>query len=272
MFAYEAGAPVISGDREDLKNAEFYRDGVKIFGQLYLPEGEGPFPIVILCSGQLTPYNYYEDEAKKFAENGFAALIFDFIGVGRAASGGKMTDRSVLTEAQDINVIIDSLPEVPKIDTDKVFLWGHSLGGLAATCVGCRRPDDIQGLMLAEPSFRYPDEVRDAVKEQMNDDLAQVPETVPLMQLQTTVGRIFITDMYSLDIYNWMPDCTKDVAIFLGTEKDALGAEYHDYFDRAQQAFPSATVTDIEGADHDFHGESGEKMVEQCIGFMQAHV
>ncbi|MBQ6040750.1 MAG: alpha/beta fold hydrolase [Oscillospiraceae bacterium] len=270
-FRYEAGTPEVSGLREDLKNVNFYRDGVKIFGQLYLPQGEGPFPTVVLCSGQTAEHTYYADEAETFAANGYAALIFDFIGSGRVASGGKMTDRSVLTEAADINVILDSLSALPKVDTGRVFLWGHSLGGLAATYAGCRRPDDIQGMMLVEPSYRYPDEMREAVAQEVNGDLSQVPDTVQLEAMRTIVGKLFVTDMYSLDIYDYMPDCDKDVLIFLGTSDDCLGTRYHDYYERAQQTFPSAEIAEIEGADHLFQGAAGEQMAAQCLTFLQSH-
>lgn len=268
---YEAGTPEVSGLREDLKNVNFYRDGVKIFGKLYLPEGDGPFPLVVLCSGQNAPYSYYADEAEAFSANGYAALIFDFIGSGRTASGGEITDRSVLTEAADINVILDSVPALPKVDSDKVFLWGHSLGGLAATFAGCRRPEDIQGMMLVEPSYRYPEEVRDAVEQEVGGDLSQLPNIVQLKDMRTIVGKIFVTDMYILDIYESMPAFSKDVLIFLGTSEDCLGSRYHDYFERAQQTFPSAEIAEIEGADHNFQGEHGTQMVEQCLTFLKSH-
>lgn len=237
---YEAGTPEVSGLREDLKNVNFYRDGVRIFGQLCLPEGDGPFPLVVLCSG-------------------------------RSASGGKITDYSVLTEAADINVILDSLSALPKVDTGKVFLWGHSLGGLAATFACCRRSDDIQGLMLVEPSYRYPDEMREAVEQEVSGDLSLVPDTVQLQEMRTVVGRIFVTDMYILDIFQYMPEFSKDVLIFLGTSDDCLGSRYHEYFERAQQTFPSAEIAEIEGADHFFQGETGEQMVEQCLTFLKSH-
>ena len=56
----------------------------------------------------------------------------------------------MLTEAADINVILDSLSALPKVDTGRVFLWGHSFGGLIASYVGCRFPDEIKGMMLVE--------------------------------------------------------------------------------------------------------------------------
>lgn len=273
-FQYEAGTPEVTDNREGVKNVCFYRDGIRIRGQLFVPKGKGPFPTVVLCSGMTASFTYYSDEAATFAQNGYAAIVFDFIGAvsGRVpgtGSGGELTDYSVLTEAKDLNVILDSLSALPKVDSEKVFLFGHSLGGTVATYVGCRRPEDIQGMMLVEPSYQFPDQLRNLADQKVGGDLSLLPDTIT--DLGSVVGRIFFTDMYGLDIYRYMPDCSRDVLIFLGTQ-NALGAEYRSYFERAKECFPSAEVMDIEGADHNFQGEYGVKMVEQCLVFLRNHV
>ena len=273
-FQYEAGIPEVSDNREGVKNVSFYRDDIRIRGELFVPKGKGPFPVVVLCSGMTASFTYYADETAKFAENGYCALVFDFIGavsgsVPGAGSGGELTGYSVLTEAKDLNVILDSLSALPKVDPEKVFLFGHSLGGLVATYVGCRRPDDIQGMMLVEPSYQFPDQLRKEVDENCGGDLSLLPDTVT--DLGSVVGRIFYTDMYGLDIFRYMPDCSRDVLIFLGT-RNALGSEYRSYFERAEQCFPSAEVMDIEGSDHYFQGEYGEKMDRQCLIFLRDHL
>lgn len=272
-FQYEAGTPEISDSRDGVKNIFFYRDGIRIHGQLHLPEGEGPFPTVVLCSGMTASFTYYTDEAEAFAENGYAALVFDFIGpvqnsIGGSGSGGSLTEYSVLTEAKDLNVILDTLPALPKVDPEKVFLFGHSFGGLVATYVGCHRPDDIRGMMLVEPSYQFPDQLRRTVQKQYGGDLSQIPETVT--DIGSVVGRIFVTDLYDFDIFRWMPDCKKDVLIILGT-RNGLGSGFREYFDRARTAFPSLEIRDIEGADHYFQGEYGKQMTEQCLLFLKSH-
>lgn len=267
-FQYTVGEPEISGDLEQRKNVFFDRDGLKIYGQLHLPEGEGPFPTVIIVSGQTASYDYYTDEAETFAENGIAALTFDCIGaVGRSQSSGEITDYSVLTEAKDLNAVLDSMGKLPKVDTGKLFLWGHSLGGLVSTYIGCSRPDDICGLMLAEPSFVYPDAAR-----ALCPDLSEVPDVVTDTRMfGSVVGKIFVTDMASLDIFSMMPDCDRDAEIYLGTV-DCLGSGYHEYFERAVTLFPSAKIVDLEGADHYFQHEDGERLMEKSLAFVKAHL
>ena len=267
-FSYEAGTPEVSGDLDTRKEVSFYRDGIRIYGKLYLPEGDGPFPVVVLCSGQLAPYSYYTDEAEKCAENGYAALVFDFAGnVARSNSGGSLTDYSVLTEAKDLNVILDSLSALPKVDTENVFLFGHSLGGLTAAYIGCSRPDDVKGMILLEPSFGYPDYARET-----SPDLSQVPDIIPDVSLyNANVGKIFVVDMHAVDIFSMMPQFDRDVLVILGTQ-NALGESMPEVFERAAEAFPSAEIEKVEGADHYFQDEAGETAAQMLIDFVSAHI
>lgn len=273
-FDYKAGTPEIKGNPEIIKDVTFFRDNKKICGRLYLPEGEGPFPVVVISSGQTASYNIYEDEASAFAESGCACIIFDFTGaVGRKLSDSELTESSVLTEVQDLNVILDSLSELPKIDTDNVFLWGHSLGGLVSTYTGGNRPDDIKGMILLEPSFTYPDYTRNN-----SPDLSQVPDVITdPKQYNTMVGKQFVIDMCSVDVMEEIKKCDKDVLIILGDADEktsanpALGYLYPEIYETAGKTFPSSETVVINGADHIFQGESGKEAVRRSIEFIKKH-
>ena len=277
-FSYEVGKTEILDNSKTIKTVYFYHDGKKIFGQLYLPSDEGDFPIVIVSSGQAASYKIYTDEAKEFADNGIACLIFDYTGSGElytftggaqtSQSDGECTEISVLTEAADLNAILDSLSELPNVDEEKTFLFGHSLGGLSATYTGCSRPDDIKGMMLIEPSYAYPDSSK-----KLSPDLSKVPDVITDTSLYNVkVGKQFVVDMQSVEIYEMMPKYNKDVIIVLGTKDHCLGADYHDYFDRAEETFPSAQIIDISGADHYFQGEYGKTAMGYFLDFVRSHI
>ena len=267
-FEYEAGTPEISGDLDTVKSVTFFRDGMKIAGRLFLPEGDGDFPLVVISSGQTASLYYYEDEAKHFSENGIACLTYDSIGaVGRSDSDGKLNDSSVFTEAADLNVILDSLADLPKVDASHVFLFGHSLGGLVCTYVGCHRADELSGMILLEPSFQYPDFVR-----KTDPDLSKVPDIITdTRKYNTIVGKQFVIDMHALDIFEFMPDFDEPVIIYLGTE-NCLGSMYPEYFARAKETFPAAETVTFEDADHFFQGDDGVQMTENAIAFVQQHL
>lgn len=66
-----------------IRDVEWQRDGETIVGQMYTPDGAGPFPGIVLCHGfagvkELLLPAY----AEPFAQAGFAALTFDYRGFG----------------------------------------------------------------------------------------------------------------------------------------------------------------------------------------------
>ena len=264
-FLYTVGEPVIRERSDTEKQFFFYRDDIRIWGKLYLPEGEGPFPAVIMSSGYRARGTFNDKWAKQFAANGFAAVIFDFAGSSAGTqSGGNLTDLSVFSEAADLNVVIDSLVAMPVIDKENIFLFGHSFGGLVSAYIGCSRPNDIQGMLLVEPSFQ----LKDAV---MADypDLDQIPD---VMYTPDFLGKIYFIDLYSFDIFDLMPSFQKDVLIFSATAPSSIGGSCPEYFSRAVETFPSAELVRVEGADHPFQGEAGDTMMENAIAFLNCHI
>ena len=105
----------------------FERDGLHIYGELYLPETETPLPLVVISHGFGGNSRDVRAYAEMFAENGIAACAFDFIGGGSGSrSDGKITEMSVLTEAADLNAVIDGLMARDDIDASELYLLGGS--------------------------------------------------------------------------------------------------------------------------------------------------
>ena len=143
-------------DYEDnLKGIKVYRDEREIDGLLYLPEGNGPFPVCFFVQGLGAPSVAYEDIAESLAENGIAAVLIDF-----PADDGKY---SYVTEAEDLMAVVDGVTSFTFIYCRNVFLWGHSFGGLAVTYAGCEYfpyyAQKFKGLILLEPSFEQSSDI-----------------------------------------------------------------------------------------------------------------
>ena len=112
----------------------FYSENCKIVGDLYLPDfyNDGDrLPAIVLCHGfsgireiLLPPY------AELFAQNGFAALVFDYRGFGD--SEGERGRLVPAEEVVDIRNAITFMETVPEVDTARIGLWGTSFGGANA--------------------------------------------------------------------------------------------------------------------------------------------
>ena len=109
----------------------FFSEGARLIGNLFLPAGLPPGaqrPGIVLCHGftgvrQLTLPEY----ARRFAEAGFIALIFDYRGFGE--SEGPKWRLLPLEQVDDIRNALTWLAAQPEIDPQRLGLWGTSFGG-----------------------------------------------------------------------------------------------------------------------------------------------
>ena len=246
-----------------VEETTFLRDGKHIYGKLFLPQGEPPFPLVILAHGFNGNFDKVEPYARAFAENGIAACEFDFIGGGEGSrSEGSIRNMSVLTEAADLNTVIDSLKQRKEFDPERVFLLGRSQGGFVTAYIAEERPQDIRAMILLFPGFVISDEMREIAP-----NPEEIPETLELMG--ATIGRIYLEDAISVDIYEKMGNYSGDVLIFHGTADNIVPISYSE---RAVTAFPSAELVIIEGAGHGFTGEDDQYVTKLSVDFVKAQL
>lgn len=117
---------------------------------LGMPEGEGPFPAVIIVAGsgngdrdgniekaKFKP-NMYRDLAASIGELGFATLRADKRGTGK--SGGDFLETGMMDLVEDIEHLVIYLQEHGKVD--EIILLGHSEGCTLIPAVNTLRPVD----------------------------------------------------------------------------------------------------------------------------------
>ena len=138
-------------------------------GMLTLPEGEDPFPAVVLVHGsgssnmdekvgKLTPFR---DIAQGLAQRGVASIRYD---TRSFAHGLKM----VLDKKHPITVWEETIEDAllaaamlrsdSRIDAGRVFLAGHSMGAMLAPRIECSG-GDYRGLILLAGSPRRLEEI-----------------------------------------------------------------------------------------------------------------
>ena len=110
---------------------------------LYLPDAgsDAPAPVVVMGHGLgatrelgLAPY------AERFAAAGLAVLVFTYRHLGD--SGGE--PRQVLSMAKqlaDWDAALEYVAGLPGVDSNRVAVWGSSLGGGHAIAVAARHPE-----------------------------------------------------------------------------------------------------------------------------------
>lgn len=243
------------------ENRWLERDGQKIYGKLFLPEEtDAPLPLVILSHGLGSDHRIMEPYAENFAENGFAAFVFDYIGGSEESmSDGNMTGMSVLTEAEDLSCILESFRSDSRFSEDEIFLFGGSQGGFISAYAAGKHPDEITGLVLLYPAFNLQDICRKLVS-----DADEIPDSVVIGE--HTVGSLYIRDMLTFDIYEVLRQYPGPVLLFHGTADPYVPLEYTQ---RAGQVLADARVVIIEGAEHGFDGEDRNRVEREAVAFVQ---
>ncbi|MBQ7435555.1 MAG: alpha/beta fold hydrolase [Oscillospiraceae bacterium] len=243
------------------ENRWLERDGQKIYGKLFLPEEtDAPLPLVILSHGLGSDHRIMEPYAENFAENGFAAFVFDYIGGSEESmSDGSMTGMSVLTEAEDLSCILQSFRSDSRFSEDEIFLFGGSQGGFISAYAAGKHPDEIAGLVLLYPAFNLQDICRKLVS-----DADEIPDSVVIGE--HTVGSLYIRDMLTFDIYEVLRQYPGPVLLFHGTADPYVPLEYTQ---RAGQVLADARVVIIEGAEHGFDGEDRNRVEREAVAFVQ---
>jgi len=137
-----------AGEREvDLR---FPCGGEVCEGTLYLPEGTGPFPIVIMGHGFAGTRDVaLPSVARHFAAGGVAALAFDYRHFG--TSGGRPR-QYIHPEDQiaDFASAIAAARGRVEVDGSRLALWGSSMGGGHAL-VAAARDKGVRALVIQAP-------------------------------------------------------------------------------------------------------------------------
>ena len=134
------------------------KEGNTLAGTLTIPEGEGPFPAMVLVSGsgqqnrdeELMNHRPFWVIADYCARHGIAVLRYDDRGVG--GSDGEVMNATSMDFSYDAEAAFDYLRNRKEINATKVGILGHSEGGVINFMVSSRRPEVAFLVSLAGPS------------------------------------------------------------------------------------------------------------------------
>ena len=163
------------------EQVEFSSDGIKLYGVILIPEGDGIFPGVVMCHGMASDHRAMTPSAQRLVRRGVAVLAFDFRGHGK--SGGVLNAGL----SKDVIAAMQCLRQHHRIDPKRTAIVGHSMGAMAAmhaaTALGNLRasvfissPGDMDGALTQMWAPVY-------VKAQETGDLTvEFPKAGPLPQ------------------------------------------------------------------------------------------
>jgi fermentation-respiration switch protein FrsA (DUF1100 family) len=115
---------------------EFRSGGVTLRGDFTTPDGDGPFPAVVMGGGWLYVKEFNQPAyAQAFAERGIASLRFDYRGFG-ASDGEPRQHVNSWWQIEDLRNGLSFLENREEVDAGRLGIWGISFGGGHALIVG----------------------------------------------------------------------------------------------------------------------------------------
>ena len=199
----------------------------KIYGLTITPDNiEGKIPTVILCHGLTANYKRMMDCAELLKNYGIGSYIFDFRGGSDITiSDGETEDMTVYSEVDDLNAVIDMVKTLDFVDTDKLYLLGHSQGGLVTALVANKRIDEINGLFLICPAFIIPE-----MSEELSGS-AKISFDDSLSDWWFTTGKKILSKKYLkigklINLFDDINGFNKPVYIFHGNSDDIVPLSY----------------------------------------------
>ncbi len=113
-----------------------------LYGKLFVPSGEGPFPgCVVLQGGGSAGLANYELEAKFFAMNGVATLLCNKAGEGQSKGPGQFWRQTFREKTGEYLNLFRFLARQPGVDPQRVGVHGVSEGGRLALMMAQAEPE-----------------------------------------------------------------------------------------------------------------------------------
>ncbi|NIP14199.1 MAG: hypothetical protein GWM88_05490 [Pseudomonadales bacterium] len=113
-------------------------DLTEILGKLFLPDGQGPWPVVVVVPGSLGIAPSHVAKADILGEAGIAACLIDPFGTrGVTSTVANQAQFSFAASAWDVLASAAVLAGRGEIDAARIGAQGHSRGGSAVLSAAC---------------------------------------------------------------------------------------------------------------------------------------
>ena len=254
---------VIEDSSATEKKFTCYVDGQRVGGRLYHPEGEGPFPTIVFVPGMGMNYYLYAELFENLNSEGIAVAAFDCRGNAQIStiSDGKFSEMTPTSLKKDIMAVTDFISAYQLVDSENLFIMGHSLGGLTAALTAAETPDKYKGMIGYDPAYQMPDDYHELYPEG-----TEIPEA-PNVQ---TEGKAFIEEIMSINVVDEIKSYDGNTIILTGTG-EAIYSFAPEIMEAAAEALPNGELIVVEGADHGFNQHLKE-LIQYTVDFVKENI
>lgn len=266
------------------QNADYTRyaisyqsDGLNISGIMNIPNGDGPFPLLVLNHGYIDTAVYTRGRGLKreqdyFARRGYAVIHPDYRNHAFSDDDRDDVHKARIDYTIDVINAIKAVrnAELPSVDASRVGMMGHSMGGGIAQNVAVSVPDLVDAHVLYAP---VSGDYYENFQEYMNDpDESEVSD-----RAQKILDR-YGTPQENLAFWNgvsaktYYDRITAPIMIHIGTQDASTPPQWsQDINDRLEAAGKDVTLHVYEGEVHEFIPR-WNSMMQRSEAFFNTHV
>lgn len=202
--------PYVDLDSFEERAVEVVSGDFVLPGTLSVPIGDGPFAAIILVHGSgpqdrdetVGPNKPFRDLAWGLATQGIAVLRYEKRTREYGAQMAEILNQLTVREEtiDDALAAVNLLREIPDIDASRIFVLGHSLGGMLIPWIGSEA-DDIAGFVIMAGSTRR---LEDIILDQLDflhnlDGVLSDEETLQLELIEAEVQLVKDLDPAATD-------------------------------------------------------------------------
>ncbi|WP_139492426.1 alpha/beta hydrolase [Brevibacillus dissolubilis] len=239
---------------------------------VHRPEGDGKFPVIVICHGfvgnRIGVNRLFVKAARYFASQGIAVLRFDYEGCGE--SDGEYGTYGMERFLEQTRHVIDYVWTHPKIDQERFFLLGHSLGGAIAALTAAR--DERINKLLMWAAVGHPH--RDLVRIVGEEEVEKLETQKAIDHLGYELQAEFFDSLIDYHPLKEVQAYAGDVFLAHGTDDEAIPVDTCFLY---QHAFRLGSSHSFEkqvlfGADHTFSSvHASKQLFEATLGWVQKY-
>lgn len=212
------------------------------------PATDGKCPVAIICHGLMDDLN--KDNMMvvndSLVKAGFSTVRFDFNGHGK--SDGQLIDMNVTKEIGDLKSVYAYVAGLDWVDTTRIAIVGHSLGGMVTSIVaGDLGADKVKAIVLHAPGIYLCDAARGGLLFGKEFDLTNIPDSFELWG--GYLGKGFVQSCLDTDAYQRASAYKGKICVIQGTadsERIINGAK------KLCDVIPGIEYHELEGFGHSF--------------------
>jgi dipeptidyl aminopeptidase/acylaminoacyl peptidase len=255
----------------------YQSDGLRITGMLNRPEGDGPFPVVILNHGYY-PLDVYQTgngsklAADYLAARGFLTLSPDF----RSHAGSD--DAPNLFRAGHVIDTLNLIPlaqKLPEAQPGQVGMWGHSNGG-AITAKAIVVSDQIAAAVIYSPASSNIVEDYQFRVGRSRARAGQPPQRggISTVEIEFPVTPEQAPDLYQrLSPLPFLDFVQAPIQIHWGTADETVPYKWPgDLLQGLQDADKQVEYFEYAGQPHSFQGAANQLYLRRIAEFFSLHL